>query len=119
MLQCLTCLTIRGTKCGKTQMNYVLRVNNTNIFRSITLRKVQLLQRSPPGELKKMHKRQDSYLGTIAKFPIEAPGMDQVILKVNRPLKNNYPKGRSSQSREKEGGGGTLLKQGENRQFCS
>ena len=84
----MTCLiAIRATKCGKTQMNYVLSVDNTNIFHSITLKKVQTSKR-PSRELKKKKKKKRSckdrifsYLGTIAKLSIKAPCMDQVILK--------------------------------------
>lgn len=67
-----------ATKCGKTQMNYVLRVNNANIFHSI-LKEVQTSKR-PSRELKNEAVRQNGYLGTIAKLSIKAPCMDQVIL---------------------------------------
>lgn len=77
----MTCLvTIRATKCGKTQMNYVFRINNTNIFRSITLRKSPNITKIPKC-VEKEALWQNGYLGTIAELPIEAPCMDQVILK--------------------------------------
>jgi hypothetical protein len=51
---------------------------------------VQRSQRSP-RELKKKLQERNCYLGTIAKLPIEAPCMDQVVLKGTKNIKENLP----------------------------
>jgi hypothetical protein len=72
---------------------------------------VQRSQRSP-RELKKKLQERNCYLGTIAELPIEAPCMDQVVLKGTKTIKENLPE-RKMQSKIGRKKKNTLPKQGD------